>query len=121
MEVAAESPGVGENLQDHPSLACVWDLPGGGSLADAEKQYLGRRDPTLKTLDDWNRHRGGTTVNPINEVAKVNIALLMVHGDVDRRVMYYHLKDYQKAFEAAGKNGEFITMKGADHLPSSSS
>ena len=37
MEVAAESPGVGENLQDHPSLACVWDLPGGGSLADAEK------------------------------------------------------------------------------------
>lgn len=86
------------------------------AVADAEKQYLGRRDPTLKTLDDWNRHRGGTTVNPINEVAKVNIPLLMVHGDVDRRVMYYHLRDYQKAFEAAGKTGEFITMKGADHF-----
>jgi dipeptidyl aminopeptidase/acylaminoacyl peptidase len=86
------------------------------AVADAEKQYLGRRDPTLKTLDDWNRHRGATTVNPIKEVAKVNIPLLMVHGDVDRRVMYYHLKDYQKAFEAAGKTGEFITMKGADHF-----
>lgn len=86
------------------------------AVADAEKQYLGRRDPTLKTLDDWNRHRGGTTVNPINEVAKVNIPLLMVHGDVDRRVMYYHLKDYQKAFTAAGKTGEFITMEGADHF-----
>jgi len=86
------------------------------AVADAEKQYLGRRDPTLKTLDDWNRHRGGTTVNPINEVAKVNIPLLMVHGDVDRRVMYYHLKDYQKAFQAAGKTGEFITMEGADHF-----
>ncbi len=35
--VVAESPGVGENLQDHPSLVCVWDMPGGGSLADAEK------------------------------------------------------------------------------------
>jgi dipeptidyl aminopeptidase/acylaminoacyl peptidase len=86
------------------------------AVADAEKQYLGRRDPTLKTLDDWNRHRGGTTVNPIKEVAKVNIPLLMVHGDVDRRVMYYHLKDYQKAFTAAGKTGEFITMQGADHF-----
>ena len=86
------------------------------AVADAEKQYLGRRQPDLKALDDWNRHRGGTTVNPINEVAKVNIPLLMVHGDVDRRVMYYHMKDYQKAFEAAGKTGEFITMKGADHF-----
>ena len=86
------------------------------AVADAEKQYLGRRDPTLKTLDDWNRHRGGTTVNPINEVSKVNIPLLMVHGDVDQRVMYYHLKDYQKAFTAAGKTGEFITMEGADHF-----
>jgi dipeptidyl aminopeptidase/acylaminoacyl peptidase len=86
------------------------------AVADAEKQYLGRRDPTLKTLDDWNRHRGGTTVNPINEVSKVNIPLLMVHGDVDRRVMYYHLRDYQKAFTAAGKTGEFITMEGADHF-----
>lgn len=86
------------------------------AVADAEKQYLGRRQPDLKALDDWNRHRGGTTVNPINEVSKVNIPLLMVHGDVDRRVMYYHLKDYQKAFEAAGKTGEFITMEGADHF-----
>jgi choline dehydrogenase-like flavoprotein len=30
-------PGVGENLQDHPYVSCVWDVPGGGSLADAEK------------------------------------------------------------------------------------
>jgi dipeptidyl aminopeptidase/acylaminoacyl peptidase len=86
------------------------------AVADAEKQYLGRRDPNLKALDEWSRHRGGTTVNPINEVSKVNIPLLMVHGDVDRRVMYYHLKDYQKAFTAAGKTGEFITMEGADHF-----
>lgn len=86
------------------------------AVADAEKQYLGRRQPDLKALDDWNRHRGGTTVNPINEVAKVNIPLLMVHGDVDRRVMYYHMKDYQAAFTAAGKTGEFITMEGADHF-----
>ncbi len=86
------------------------------AVADAEKQYLGRRFPDLKAIDDWNRHRGGTTVNPIKEVGKVNIPLLMVHGDADRRVMYYHMKDYQKAFTEAGKKGEFITMEGADHF-----
>lgn len=85
-------------------------------VADAEKQYLGRNNPDLKALDDWNKHRGGTTVNPINEVAKVNIPLLMIHSDADRRVMYYHFKDYKKKFEAAGKDGQFVTIKGADHF-----
>ena len=34
-------PGVGMNLQDHPYLLGIWDLPGGGSLADAEHpKYL---------------------------------------------------------------------------------
>lgn len=86
------------------------------AVADAEKQYLGRRSPDLKALDEWSKRRGMIGINPINEVAKVNIPLLMVHGDVDRRVMYYHMKDYQKAFEAAGKAGEFITLQGADHF-----
>jgi choline dehydrogenase len=52
IEVAADLPGVGENLQDHPYLVTVWDLPGGGSLADAEKprallEYLLRRSGPL--------------------------------------------------------------------------
>jgi choline dehydrogenase len=47
-----ELPGVGENLQDHPYVACIWDVPGGGSLADAEKpkallEYLLRRTGPL--------------------------------------------------------------------------
>jgi len=50
--VAAELPGVGENLQDHPYLTSVWDVPGGGSLADAERpkallEYLLRRSGPL--------------------------------------------------------------------------
>ena len=35
--VIVDAPGVGENLQDHPYQVCIWDVPGGGSLADAEK------------------------------------------------------------------------------------
>ena len=33
----ADLPGVGQNLQDHPYLVSIWDVPGGGSLADAER------------------------------------------------------------------------------------
>ncbi len=50
--IAVELPGVGENLQDHPYLVSVWDVPGGGSLADAESpralfEYLLRRSGPL--------------------------------------------------------------------------
>jgi dipeptidyl aminopeptidase/acylaminoacyl peptidase len=88
----------------------------GAAVADPEKQWLGRRNPDLKALDEWDKRRGTIGVNPMKEVNKVSIPLLMIHGDVDRRVMYYHMKDYQKAFEAAGKTGEFITLQGADHF-----
>jgi choline dehydrogenase len=52
IDVAADLPGVGENLQDHPYLVAVWDVPGGGSLADAEKpknllEYVLRRTGPL--------------------------------------------------------------------------
>ena len=58
----------------------------------------------------------GTKRSVKEEVNKVNIPLLMVHGDVDSRVLYYHFEDYKKAFEAAGKQGEFVTLEKADHF-----
>jgi dipeptidyl aminopeptidase/acylaminoacyl peptidase len=80
--------------------------------------------PKLKAV--WGRGRDSAVdqywlntafgVNPVDEVAKVNIPLLMVHGDVDRRVLYYHFTDYKKAFEQTGKDGQFITLEGADHF-----
>lgn len=69
-----------------------------------------------KAIIDWSERRGSIGVNPIEEVDKVNIPLLMAHGNVDRRVLYYHFTDYKKAFEDAGKSGEFITMVDADHF-----
>jgi choline dehydrogenase-like flavoprotein len=52
LQVRHELPGVGENLQDHPYVSCVWDVPGGGSLLDAETpkallEYLLRRTGPL--------------------------------------------------------------------------
>ncbi len=58
IEQVAESPGVGENLQDHPSVVCVWDMPGGGSLADAEKP---------KALLEWIFRRTGPLTSSLAE------------------------------------------------------
>ncbi len=72
---------------------------------------------TPKALDLWFQGRGVKVgINPYAEVSKVNIPLLMVHGEVDSRVLLYHFTDYKKAFEAAGKTGEFVTLEGADHF-----
>jgi dipeptidyl aminopeptidase/acylaminoacyl peptidase len=90
----------------------------GAAVADPEKQYLGRRDPFApKAIDDWSKHRGGTTVNPVKSIAKTNIPLLMIHGNFDRRVLYYHYTDYEAAAKKAGvKNIQFLTLTGADHF-----
>ncbi len=89
----------------------------GAAVADAEKTYISRRssnDP--KPLDEWSKRRGTIGINPINEVDKVNIPILMIHGDVDRRVRYFNYEDYKKQIERAGKPAQFLTLTGADHF-----
>lgn len=90
----------------------------GAAVADPEKSYYGRRGTdTPKALDDWAKRRGMIGWNPIKNVDKANIPLLMVHGDVDARVEYYHYTDYKAAMEKAGKtNAQYVTLKGADHF-----
>ncbi|MEP5622309.1 MAG: prolyl oligopeptidase family serine peptidase, partial [Hyphomicrobiales bacterium] len=87
-------------------------------VSDPAKSYKARSGPgSPKALDDWGKRRGMIGINPIEDVAKTNIPILVAHGDVDSRVRYYHLKDYKKAMERAGKSnfGQFLTLKGVDH------
>jgi choline dehydrogenase-like flavoprotein len=51
-------PGVGENLQDHPYCVGIWDLPDGGSLADAEHP---------KYLAEWLLRRTGPLTSTVAE------------------------------------------------------
>ena len=92
----------------------------GAAVADPAKSFrlgAGRAGSSApKALIDWAERRGTIGINPIAEVEKVNIPLLMVHPEDDRRVLYYHFEDYKKAFEAAGKTGEFVTLEDADHF-----
>ena len=90
----------------------------GAAVADPEKVYKLRSNPwTPKAIDDWAQRRGMIGINPINEVSKVNVPVLMVHGDVDARVLYFNFEDYQKAMQKAGKtDAQFLTLTGADHF-----
>ncbi|MHA6334434.1 alpha/beta hydrolase family protein [Qipengyuania sp. CAU 1752] len=90
----------------------------GAAVADPEKVYMLRRSPNdAKALDDWSQRRGMIGINPIKEVGKPSIPLLMVHGDVDARVLYFNFKDYKEAMDKAGKtNAQYLTLKGADHF-----
>ncbi len=91
----------------------------GAAVADSKKVYMKRSGPgTPKAIDDWAQRRGMIGINPIDEVSKANIPLLMVHGQVDSRVMYFNMKDYKKAMEKAGKDAQYLTLKGADHFSS---
>lgn len=56
--VKLDSPGVGANLQDHPFIVNIWDVPGGGSLADAEKP---------KALAEWVLRRSGPLTSSVAE------------------------------------------------------
>ena len=39
------------------------------------------------------------SINPIEEVAKVNVPILLIHGDVDQRVPVTHSNRYRKELD----------------------
>ncbi len=56
--VTVDLPGVGQNLQDHPYLSSVWDVPGGGSLAEGENP---------RALLEWALRRTGPLTSSVAE------------------------------------------------------
>ena len=84
----------------------------GAAVADPAKSYARQRNAySPKALDEWAKRRGTIGINPMKDVEKTNIPVLMVHGSVDRRVEYWNLKDYRAATEKAGLRGR-VTVDG---------
>jgi choline dehydrogenase len=55
---AVDLPGVGENLQDHPYVVCIWESKAGGSLYGADKP---------KPLLEWLMRRSGPLTSSVAE------------------------------------------------------
>ena len=56
------------------------------------------------------------SLSPIDDVEKVNIPMLIVHGDVDQRVPVDHAKKYLKELDEHGKSYKYVELEGADHF-----
>lgn len=88
-------------------------------VADPAKQHRNRSDDSIKYFDELSEQRGTTSgINPMKEVAKVNVPMLLIHPKQDRRVMFYHYEDYTKALKKAGKmdNVKTLVLDKADHF-----
>ena len=67
-----------------------------------------QREEQLRMWDD--------SISPLKEVAKVNVPILLIHGDVDQRVPPEHAKKYRKLLDRYNKNYKFVELEGADHF-----
>ena len=56
------------------------------------------------------------SISPITEVEKVNVPILLIHGDVDQRVPPAHVRKYLKDLEKYNKPHKYVELKGADHF-----
>ena len=91
----------------------------GAFVADPLMSYNGRKNDAFKYFDDFSAQRGGKVgINPMDEVEKVNVPMLLIHGEWDRRVLFKHYTKYKKALKKAGKADQmkFLPLKGADHF-----
>ena len=58
----------------------------------------------------------GDSINPIKEVEKVNVPILIIHGSVDQRVPPAHARKYTALLDKYGKDYKFVELDGADHF-----
>ena len=76
-------------------------------------RYQLRGTGALEQLRMWD-----DSISPLKEVNKVNVPMLIIHGDVDQRVPPEHAKKYLKALEKSGKTYKYLELEGADHFSS---
>ncbi|HLF32447.1 MAG TPA: prolyl oligopeptidase family serine peptidase [Xanthomonadales bacterium] len=56
------------------------------------------------------------SVSPITQVEKVNVPILLVHGNVDQRVPPVHVRKYLAELEKYDKPHKYVELDGADHF-----
>ena len=93
----------------------------GVSDLNRQLKYSNKFFRSQRYKDDWRRTVQGEatfdlgTVSPLLTVDRLTVPMLLVHGDDDQRVPYKQSKLMADALAKAGKNYEFITLKGEGH------
>ncbi len=66
------------------------------------------RDQQLSMWDD--------SISPVEEVEKVNVPVLVIHGSVDQRVPLASARQYVGLLEKYGKDHKYVEIEGAGHF-----
>ncbi|HUG45907.1 MAG TPA: S9 family peptidase, partial [Sphingomicrobium sp.] len=53
--------------------------------------------------------------SPLKRAAEIQVPVLLIHGDMDSNVRYWHSEKMRDALQGAGKQVEFVGYKGYDH------
>lgn len=88
----------------------------GAAVADQVQQVNYYRDQLRGADKERQLKYRFDSINPIDEVEKVNVPILLIHGDVDQRVPITHSKRYRKKLEKFNKNYKYVELDGADHF-----
>jgi dipeptidyl aminopeptidase/acylaminoacyl peptidase len=56
-----------------------------------------------------------TEGSPLKRASEIQVPVLLVHGDMDSNVRYWHSERMRDALRGAGKEVEFVGYKGYDH------
>jgi dipeptidyl aminopeptidase/acylaminoacyl peptidase len=88
----------------------------GAAVSDPQMQvdyyrYRLRGASKIEQLAMWD-----DSISPLEEVDKVNVPILLIHGDVDQRVPVEHAEKYLAKLEDAEKEHTYVELEGADHF-----
>jgi len=70
-----------------------------------------RGAPEIEQINMWQ-----DSVSPMNEVSKVNVPMLLIHGSVDQRVPPAHVRKYMNELDRYSKSYKYVELKDADHF-----
>lgn len=88
------------------------------SIAGAGVSNLDRINSTLNESRFLRELQRPTIegISPVNHVDKVNIPILVVHGDIDIRVPVKHSREFVAQLEKLKKDHKYVELKDADHF-----
>jgi dipeptidyl aminopeptidase/acylaminoacyl peptidase len=87
------------------------------AIAGAGVSNLARLGNTWSTNRVQRAFQGKTVkgMDPMDEVKKANIPILIYHGDSDVRVPLYHSTDFHAALQKEGKKSELVVIPKMQH------
>lgn len=88
----------------------------GAAVSNYRRQANEYSNPSSGTGKVWTEVYQYGAIQPTEEVEKVNIPVMLVHGSVDQRVRPRQARMYIKALEKVGIPYKYVELDGADHF-----